>query len=254
VTEPVFRGVGVALATLFDEHGGVDAGATAEHALHVVELGVRAVIVAGSTGEAAALTADERVELLTKVRAAVPGEIPVIAGTGAASAGQAVALSRAAASAGADAVLVLSPPLAADVRPYYKTVAEAVDVPVLAYHFPAVSAPGIPVHVVPELPVAGVKDSTGNPDRLLELLEVYAGPVFVGSSAILALAGGVGCAGAILALANAEPERCIKAFAGEGTAQRELAAAHLAAGRSFPHGLKALMGERFGTSTVSRMG
>ncbi|MGH9286064.1 MAG: dihydrodipicolinate synthase family protein, partial [Acidimicrobiales bacterium] len=52
---PPFRGVGVALVTLFDERGGLDAGATADHAARLVELGVAAVVVAGSTGEAAAL-------------------------------------------------------------------------------------------------------------------------------------------------------------------------------------------------------
>ncbi|HJU01153.1 MAG TPA: dihydrodipicolinate synthase family protein, partial [Actinomycetes bacterium] len=61
MTEPLFTGVGVALATLFDEAGDVDAKATAAHAATLVDLGIRAVVVAGSTGEAAALTAGERV-------------------------------------------------------------------------------------------------------------------------------------------------------------------------------------------------
>ena len=56
MTEPLFTGVGVALATLFDEAGEVDVKATAAHAATLVELGIRAVVVAGSTGEASALT------------------------------------------------------------------------------------------------------------------------------------------------------------------------------------------------------
>src|SRR6266511_4207347 len=51
--EPIFSGVGVALATFFDEDGEIDARATADHASTLVELGLRAVVVAGSTGEAA---------------------------------------------------------------------------------------------------------------------------------------------------------------------------------------------------------
>ena len=70
--EPLFTGVGVALATLFDDHGEVDAKATADHAATLVDLGVRAVVVAGSTGEANALTTEERVGLLTEIRGAVP--------------------------------------------------------------------------------------------------------------------------------------------------------------------------------------
>ena len=67
----MFEGVGVALVTLFDGDGSLDTAATAEHAARLVELGVRGVVVAGSTGEAAALDAAERVDLLQAVRKAV---------------------------------------------------------------------------------------------------------------------------------------------------------------------------------------
>ncbi|HEU0172486.1 MAG TPA: dihydrodipicolinate synthase family protein, partial [Acidimicrobiales bacterium] len=59
VADPPFTGVGVALVTLFDPTGELDAEATARHAGHLVDRGVRAVLVAGSTGEAAALDPDE---------------------------------------------------------------------------------------------------------------------------------------------------------------------------------------------------
>src|SRR5690606_41062189 len=112
--QPPFEGVGVALVTLFDRDGELDAGTTAELAARLVEAGVRAVVVAGSTGEAAALEPDERSALLAAVRGAVGGRVPVLAGTGAPSARQAVALSRRAAGDGADARLVLSPPRTED--------------------------------------------------------------------------------------------------------------------------------------------
>ncbi|MGH9245592.1 MAG: dihydrodipicolinate synthase family protein [Acidimicrobiales bacterium] len=255
MSEPIFTGVGVALLTLFDDRGDIDDAATADHAGRLVDLGVRAVVVTGSTGEAAALEPYERVALLAAVRAAVGGHVPVIAGTGAPSARQAIAHTAAAADRGADAVLVLSPPGAPDPRPYYDAVAKAAtDLPLLAYHFPAASAPGIPVALLPNLPVAGCKDSSGDPERLLEELAVFDRPIYVGSAAVLSLAGPLGCTGAILALANAEPERCIAAFAGDVAAQRELTAAHRAAKRSFPNGIKELTAARFGTSTTARMG
>ena len=106
---PPFTGVGVALVTLFDEEGEIDAPATADHAARLVDAGVEAVVVAGTTGEAAALDAEERSDLLIAVRSAVDGRVPVIAGTGAPSARQSVLLSRRAATDGADALLVLSP-------------------------------------------------------------------------------------------------------------------------------------------------
>ncbi len=248
--------MGVALITVFGDDGRLDAEATVEHAARMVELGVQAVVVAGSTGEAASLSSDERVELVRAVRKAVPvGSIPVLVGTGAPSARQANELTRAACGEGADAVLVLSPPGSADVRPYYESVARvAGETPVLGYHYPSVSAPGIPVEMLHSLPIAGCKDSSGSADRLLETLDTWSSPLYVGSSALLLQAGLLGAAGAILALANAEPERCAAAFAGDAEAQRALAAPHRRAARRSPSGIKELTAARFGTSTTTRMG
>lgn len=252
--DPVFRGVGVALVTLFDEDGEVDVAATAAHAARLVEAGIQGVLVSGSSGEAPALSAEERVLLLDGVRDAVPDDIPVIAGTGAPSARQAAALTLSASEHGADAVLVLSPPRVPDPSAYYDVVVRSAGaLPVLAYHYPKASEPGIPVDVLPKLPVAGLKDSSGDPDRLLAELE-WGKPLYTGSSALLSFAGPLGCAGAILALANVEPEGCIAAFTGDPLAQRRLTGAHQASRVDFPRGLKEMMSARFGTSPVCRMG
>jgi 4-hydroxy-tetrahydrodipicolinate synthase len=251
--EPPFTGVGVALVTLFDAAGELDADATARHAGHLVERGVRAVLVAGSTGEAAALDPDERSRLVVAVRDAVGGRVPLIVGTGAPSARQAVALSRRAADDGADALLALSPPATDDPRPYYEAVAAAVDTPLLAYHYPARSAPGIPVDLVCELPVVGIKDSTGDPTRLaIEIDETRSG-VYTGSAALVLQAAAMGAAGAILALANIDPDGCMRAWDGDGTCQRELVNGHRSGALSGVRGLKWVLNQRYGTSTVTRL-
>lgn len=248
-----FAGVGVALVTLFDADGRLDAPATADHAARLVDAGIRGVVVAGSTGEAATLDPEERIELLTAVRAAVGGRVPVLAGTGAPSARQAVALSRQAADAGADALLVLSPPGAEDPWPYYDAVCGAVDVPVLAYHYPRASQPGIAVDLVVELPVAGLKDSSADPVRLA--IEADALPVglYCGSPALLVQAAALGCSGAILALANLDPNGCLTAWAGDGACQRELINGHRAGGLSGIGGLKRALAARYGTSPTTRI-
>lgn len=253
--EPVFTGVGVALVTLFDDGGELDAAATGRLAAQLVETGVRAVVVAGSTGEAATLEREERVRLLDAVRGALDGAAPVIAGTGAPSARQAVALTRDAVEHGADAVLVLSPPRSIDLAGYYGAVAGVAGVPVLGYHFPAVSAPGIPVEALATLPISGLKDSSGEPARLLAELGVFGrgAALYTGSSSILSFAGPAGCTGAILSLANVEPERCAEAFAGDAAAQRALYEGHVAAHDRFPLGLKELVAKRFGTPTTCRL-
>lgn len=252
---PVFDGVGVALLSLFDEDGTLELTATAEHAARLVELGMNAVVVAGSTGEAAALEPEERTALLVAVRDALPRRVPVIAGTGAASARQGARLTAEAVEHGADAVLALSPPGVADPRPYYRAIADvAGDTPVIAYHFPAMSSPGIPVSMLAELPISACKDTSSDAERLLETLSRVDLPIYVGASGILSFAGPLGCAGAILALANAEPEGCIAAFSGDAKAQLRIAEAHRRALVDFPAGLKALTAERFGTPTAARIG
>lgn len=250
--QPVFTGVGVALVTLFDDTGALDTPPTADLAVRLVDLGVRAVVVAGSTGEAATLDRTERIELLDAVRAAVTG-VPVIAGTGAPSAHQAAQYSRDAREHGADALLVLSAPGDADQHAYYGAVhAVAGECPVLGYHFPGMSSPGIAVDAMPELPIAGLKDSSGDARRLLQELTTWDRPLYTGAASLLALGGPAGCAGAILSLANLDPERCAAAFSGDVDAQRALAEPDVATHGRFPLVLKERVAARFGTSTTCR--
>jgi dihydrodipicolinate synthase/N-acetylneuraminate lyase len=254
---PLFTGIGAALVTLFDGSGELDTTATAGLAARLVEAGVRAIVVAGTTGEADALCDDDRLRLFEAVRGQVPTSagVAVIGGTGAPSTRQARSLTASATRTGVDAVLARSPRGVPDPRAYYRVVAEAAgELPVLAYHFPAVAPPGIPLEKLPELPVAGCKDSSGDPDRLLATLDSWRGWLYVGSSALLLPAGLLGCSGAILALANAEPELCAAAFSGDGDAQLKLTTAHRAAQADFPLGIKHLVAARFGTSEQVRIG
>jgi 4-hydroxy-tetrahydrodipicolinate synthase len=241
---PLFTGVGVALVTLFDDAGRLDTAATADLAVQLTGLGMRSVLVAGTTGEAMALSVEERSTLIEAVRAAVPAGVPVIAGTGAPTGAQAAHLTERAYDAGGESTSA-----------YFDRVATAGNGrPLLAYHFPFASAPGIPVELLPDLPVSGLKDSSGDAGRLLDELEIFGGDIYVGATTVLTMGGAVGATGAILVLANAEPERCIAAFNGDGKAQVELAAPHRASMVGFPAGIKQLVADRFGVSAVARVG
>jgi 4-hydroxy-tetrahydrodipicolinate synthase len=257
MTASPFSGVGVALLTIFNSDLSVDVPATASLAARLVDLGIRGVLVAGTTGEAMSLDPDERVAVIRGVRDALAGQpgVPLIVGTGSSSGRQAALLTRQAVDAGADAILTMAPQGQVDLHRYFDTViAAAGSVPVLAYHFPALSTPGISVAALRELPVAGCKDSSGDPDRLLDAITTWDKPVYTGSSALLVMAGQIGAAGAILALANAHPETCIRAFSGDGAAQRDLAPHHLAAKATFPASIKSQAAARFGTATTARLG
>ncbi len=250
----IFTGVGVALVTLFDDEGEIDAPATADHAARLVDAGIQAVLVAGTTGEAAALDGDERSDLLVAVRSAVDGRVPVIAGTGAPSTRQAVVLSKRAADDGADALLVLSPPNVTEPIAYYERVTAAVYIPELAYHYPRASAPGIPVDLLAGLPVAGIKDSSGDAERLILEADAMAEGVYTGSPVLIHLAGAIGCSGAILGLANVDPEGCVRAWLGDGDVQRTLINGHRAGSLAGIAGLKRTLCALHGTSPVTRVG
>jgi len=251
----VFDGVGVALVTLFHDDGEVDLGATASLAAELAAAGVRAIVLAGSTGEAATLDGAERVALVKAVREAIPHGVPILVGTGAPSARQAAALTAEVAAVGADAVLVLSPPHDPEPTAYYREVlAAAGDMPVLGYHYPKMSAPGIDVDLLPrlaELGMVGLKDSSGDPARLVRTLETFSGDLYVGSPWLLSAAGPLGATGAILAVANVEPALSIAAFGGDTAAQRALAP--VAARASGPREVKALLAERTGRNPTTRV-
>lgn len=251
--QPVFTGVAAALVTLFDEHGHVDQDATATHAVHLVERGIRAVVVAGTTGEASHLSMKERLHLFDAVKSAVGDRVPVILGTGDLAPGVSVPdLTARAAEHCASAALVLSPSKG-DVREFYgEVVAAAGSMPVLAYHYPKQSPPGISLDDLKALKVSGLKDSTGDIERMLETLAVFKKPFYSGNAAVLAYAGQLGCTGAILAAANLEPERCVDAFAGDIGAQKDLLPAQRIVSNYGVKGIKEELARRHGVSTVCR--
>jgi 4-hydroxy-tetrahydrodipicolinate synthase len=250
----IFSGIGVALATMFDDSLEVDGRASGKHARRLVESGVRAVVVCGTTGEPETLDRSEKLALLDAVLDAVGVDAPVIMGVTEPSGRQAAEFAASVAERAVAGVMARSPRGVEDPTDFYERISGAIGgTPLLAYHFPAVAPPGIPVATLAKLPVVGVKDSSGDPERLLATLESFDGDVYVGAATLLAMAGTLGSAGAILQLANACPEECLAAFEGDATAQRKLLAAHLTSKSSFPRGIKTLMNERFGTNLAYRL-
>ena len=250
--EPLFSGVAVALVSLFDNER-LLVEDTARHAARVAAEGASAIVLAGTTGEPWLLSAEERVMLTAATRNLVL-DIPVIVGTGHPNTAEAVRLTAAVRDAGADAVIAISPPGSEDLVGYYEAIATAAGgLPVIAYHFPQVSAPGIPVSLLERLPISAVKDSSGDAERLASELQAWQGHLYVGSPLLLAAAGSFGATGAITALANLDVARCQMAFRGDLGAQRDLLADHLATRQDFPLQLKRMLAARHGTPMGTRM-
>src|SRR5882672_11837282 len=124
------RGIFTAMATPFDEQGGVDGDAGRRLAAYLLEHGSHGLVVGGTTGECPTLTDGETIELLGAVRAEVGDEVLLICGTGTNDTRHSRELTKMAADAGADASLVVAPyynkPNRAGLLAHFEAVAEAV--------------------------------------------------------------------------------------------------------------------------------
>ncbi len=178
------RGVITAMATPFDESGGVDEGAARRLARHLVEHGSHGVVVAGTTGECPTLTDAEQISLLRAVLDEVGAEATVVCGTGTNDTRHSCELTRAAAEAGAHASLVVAPyynkPNRAGLRAHFEAVAEAVpELPMVMYNIPSRVVVNMGPDLLAELAsidnVVAVKQANDDELGPIEGLSVLAG-------------------------------------------------------------------------------
>ena len=158
------------MVTPFDSDGGVDLRAGRDLAAHLVENGIDALVLAGTTGESPTTTDEEKVALLKAVREEVGDKARIIAGAGSNNTRHAVAMAQAAHAAGADGLLVVTPyyskPSQAGVEAHFRAVAEATDLPICLYDIPGRS--GVPIESATVRALAQVdnikamKDAKGN--------------------------------------------------------------------------------------------
>ena len=195
-----------ALATPFDASGAIDFDAWQRHIATQLAAGTQALVVAGSTGEAAALEDDEYDALLAAAVRQVAGQVPVLAGTGLSNTAKTVALTRRVATLGADAALVVTPPY---VRPtqagliaHYRAIADDGALPVVLYNVPGRTGGDLLPETVAELVdhprVVAIKEARAEPERMDALLAlrrpgftVLSGDDTTATRAMLAGADGV---------------------------------------------------------------
>lgn len=208
------RGLFVPIITPFDTVAGdLDTRALASNARALLDARIDGIVAAGSTGEASLLDETEFVRAIETLREVVPDERWLIAGTGRESTRATARACRAAARAGADAVLVrppgyYGPSLGAHaLESHYRRVADASPVPVLLYNIPKYTHLGLPAPLVAALTdhpnVVGAKDSSGDMKNFAAYRE--AAPewsLLVGAGSHVLPALELGGAGAVLAIAN----------------------------------------------------
>jgi 4-hydroxy-tetrahydrodipicolinate synthase len=147
-------GILTAMVTPFDANGGLDEDSAARLIRHLLEHGSDGLVLAGSTGEAATMTDEEKVRLW-EIGAAESGDAPIIAGTGTYDTRHSVELTERAHEAGVDAMLVVTPyyvrPNRRGIKAHYEAVAAATDRPIVAYNIPSRTATDMPNDLLAEL-------------------------------------------------------------------------------------------------------
>ncbi len=167
-----------ALATPFTADGAIDSGAWTRLLRLQLEGGTQGVVVAGSTGEAAALDDDEFQGLIRAAVEILNGRLPVLAGTGLSNTAKTIRQTRLAREAGAGAALVVTPPY---VRPtqaglvaHYRAIADEGGLPIVLYNVPGRTGcdllPETARELAPHAGIVGIKEARAEPERMAALL------------------------------------------------------------------------------------
>jgi len=217
----MLRGSFTALITPF-RNGRVDEEAFKRLVEWQIAEGTHGLVPVGTTGESPTLSHDEHKQVVETCIKTARGRVPVVAGAGSNSTAEAIDFSRHAKSAGADAVLIVTPyynkPTQEGLFQHFKAINDAVDIPIVIYNIPGRSVVDMSVATMQrcfELKnVVGVKDATANMARASQqrlMCRVAGKPDFVMLSGEDATAlgfnahGGVGC---ISVTSNVAPRLC----------------------------------------------
>ncbi|EGD51685.1 dihydrodipicolinate synthase [Thermoanaerobacter ethanolicus JW 200] len=187
---PVFKGSGVAIVTPFNEEG-VNFEKLGELIEWHIKEGTDAIIICGTTGEASTMTQEEQQAAIKFTVEKVAGRIPVIAGTGSNNTAHAVEMSEYAQSAGADALLVITPYYNKTTQKglvaHFTEIARHVDIPIIIYNVPSRTSLNMLPETYLELSkhvdnVVGVKEASGDIVQVAEIarimgksFEIYSG-------------------------------------------------------------------------------
>jgi 4-hydroxy-tetrahydrodipicolinate synthase len=214
--KPMFQGSIVALVTPF-RNGLVDEAKMRElvefHAAH----GTDGIVPCGTTGESPTLSHEEHRRVIEIVVEAARKRVAVIAGTGSNSTHEAIELTRHAKAVGADGALVVNPyynkPTQEGLYRHFRTIAEAVHIPVLVYNIQGRTAVNVETDTLARLArdcenIVGVKEASGSLDQMTQVI-LACGPEFTvlsGDDTLTLPLMAVGGRGVISVIANIVPK------------------------------------------------
>jgi 4-hydroxy-2-oxoglutarate aldolase len=215
------KGVLPPIPTPFREDGEVAYDKLAENLERWNRTDLSGYLVTGSNGEFAALTEHEKMRIWEVARKHIPTQKRFLAGTGCETTRETIAMTKQAASAGAEAALVVTPwynkgaMKSRELVAHFTAVADAAPIPILLYNVPQFTGVTMGSDAVAKLAehpnITGMKDSAGAMEMFAEYVRVTppSFQLFIGSALSFYVALCLGARGGILALANIAPQECV---------------------------------------------
>lgn len=216
------RGIIPAMVTPFTEGDEINEASLRKLTNYLIEGGVHGLFAVGSQGEFWAMDLEEKQQVIEIVVDEAQGRVPIYAGTGATTTREAVALTRMAEKAGADAVSVITPffvsPSQQELIDYYRAITEATALPVLLYNNPGRTGVNLTVDTVVKLAeignIVGIKDSSGDLQLTAEYIRRTPDDFHVLMGRDTLIYGGLlyGATGSIAASANVKPSLVVEIY------------------------------------------
>jgi 4-hydroxy-tetrahydrodipicolinate synthase len=216
-----FRGCYTVLITPFTADGAaVDLAALARLVEFQIAEGIRGLIPLGSTGEFLSVSREEREAIVETVVRTARGRVPVLVGTGAEDTRDAVALSRAAEAQGAAGVMVIPPfysvPTEDELFHHYKTIADAIGIPIMVYNNPATANVDLLPATLARLSTIPncryVKESTLEVTRVRDILAAVEGRMEVFAGVLGYESAWLGAIGWVAVCSNLAPRLSTEMF------------------------------------------
>lgn len=213
-----FIGVYPAMIASMKKDGSLDVDGVKVNASALVNAGCAGLCVNGSTGEAAFLTREERIQVIKASKEAIGGKGKIIAGSGAPTTSTVLQLTQDAKDAGADAALIISPVANTTTEglvKHYEAAAE-IGIPIILYNYPAATGISITCEIFDRLiaipNVIGMKESSGNLPMLAKIMYKYRDSnlsLFSGCDDLILPSFAIGLKATILATANVATKQVI---------------------------------------------
>lgn len=210
---PYFGRLLTAMVTPFNADGSVNYEKAADLAEWLINNGSDGLVVAGSTGEAATMSAEEKLELFRVVVNRINKRVPVIAGTGSNNTADSVKMTKMAEAMGVDGALIVGPyynkPTQEGFYQHFAAVAQSTGLPIIVYNVPGRTASNISPAIVARLAadfenIVAIKEAAGNVAQVAELYSVLPEEftIYSGDDGLIIPFMSVGATGLISVLSN----------------------------------------------------